>query len=299
MKSKKILKSLSIVLQLLVLAPIFALDFASPLPQKTIFSHGFEASYRQARYYQSCCGDSSLIYAFNFPEVDNKNNANIGQDKDIAALDTAYLQIMAGDQQAPVMIGVSRGASVCLTWLGKKNRPVAALVLESPFAKIQDIINGKINSFPIVNWIPLASRLVHHLIFPFVVAWSYSPAGPHPLDNMATIPVDTPIFIYCSKEDALIPAYSTMKLYKKLVELGHTKTHIFIVDNGPHASILWGSDGQRCKNAIHAFYSRYGLAHNPELALNGQVDFATTQPTLDEITAQMPAASWLNRIDHN
>ena len=76
--------------------------------------------------------------------------------------------------------------------------------------------------------------------------------------------------IVCSKEDARVPAWSSEKLADALRESGHTMTHCVTLERGIHGKLIKGPDGDKYRNAVHAFYKKYDLDHNSEWAELGK-----------------------------
>jgi hypothetical protein len=272
---------------------IFAPGLSSNERQAVRYLKGYAYKHRAKKYAYAIESDS--VYTFNFPEATSLFSMNVAQSHDIQALDNVYKQ--AKGDQAPLVFGVCRGASAILNWLKDKQPQVAAVILESPFAALQDAINHVINNIPLVSWVPFIGRFIHRYIIPTFVARKYEVTGQQPIDDLNAILPTTPIFLYCSKQDGIVPAYSTIKLYKEFRRLGFVHVHILVLDKGKHAKILWDNDGHRVQNTLHAFYRHYNLPHSAELARLGQEDFMATQPTIEDVAAHMPQPSWWHRID--
>jgi pimeloyl-ACP methyl ester carboxylesterase len=272
---------------------IFAPGLSSNERQAVRYLKGYAYKHRAKNYPYIIESDS--VYTFNFPEATSLFSMNVAQSHDIQALDNVYKQV-EGDQ-TPLVFGVCRGASAILNWLKDKQPRVAAVVLESPFATLQDAINHVINNIPLVSWVPFISRFIHKHVIPNFVARNYDISGKRPIDDLKDISLTTPIFLYCSKQDGIVPAYSTIKLYKEFKRLGFVHVHILVLNTGRHAKILWDSDGDRLQNTLHAFYRHYNLPHNEDLARLGQVDFMATQPSIEDVATHVPPASWWHRID--
>jgi len=90
-----------------------------------------------------------------------------------------------------------------------------------------------------------------------------------------------PILIICSETDHLVPAESSINVYKKLIESGHKHTYIFITDQGRHAAILSGPDGEKYEWVVNAFYKKYNLPYSAESAALGESLLALCQPIFE------------------
>jgi hypothetical protein len=174
-----------------------------------------------------------------------------------------------------VGIGVSRGASALVTWMGtyKDKNNIKALVLESPFDSMDSVLRNILGDTLHSNEI---ARSVGHGLIRFVFS-QYKKRATTPLQAAHDIPQDLPILIVCSEEDTRVPAWSSEKLARELRETGHTNVHILTLNRGLHGKLIQGADGELYRNAVHAFYKRYHLPHNPEWAELGKGLIETDQ----------------------
>jgi fermentation-respiration switch protein FrsA (DUF1100 family) len=143
---------------------------------------------------------------------------------------------------------------------------IKALVLESPFDSMDSILRNAIGE---TLYQYDVARTIGHAILKFLFA-QYDKAFITPLESVANIPQDLPIMIICSEEDALVPAWSSEKLYTALKDTGHTNVHCLTLKRGLHGKLMQGSEGETYRNAVHAFYQHYNLPHNPEYAELGK-----------------------------
>lgn len=245
----------------------------------TIFAHGIKSSSNAGRHRHTDSGRVGAfiegpLATFDFKDTQNGRSASFGQEDDVKKLEETCNEY----QQRTVLAGSSRGAATCLNYLGSRNPThVAAAVVESPFSTIETLVSDRYKS--LFKW-----------LFP-----NYNSNGLQPISSVKTISKDIPILIFCSKDDEIIPVSQTIECYKKLKESGHTKSHILIVDHGAHANILINKDGQKVRNAIHAFYQKYNLPYNEAWANAGQSLLEECQPSnkvLDEISAKSFPSSW-------
>ncbi len=172
---------------------------------------------------------------------------------------------------AVIGVGVSRGASAFITGIGTHPDQVAvenikALVLESPFDSMDSILRNIIGEY--LYQYPAARSLGHNLIR-FIFS-QYKKRATSPLEAAKNVPLDLPILIICSEQDTRVPASSSEKLYDELIRTGHDKAHFVKLTRGVHGSLIQGPDGETYRNAVHAFYKKYGLDHNAEYAELGK-----------------------------
>lgn len=252
----------------------------------TIFSHGLGGNKSQGGQYHIRYNGAGFIEGplvlFNFADHNNIHLSSLGQEADYQTLHGVY------KNKAPVILaGVSRGAATTINELGiNKPTNVLAAVVESPFDHVQSISD---NIIGLAGWIPGVSWLAHKLV-PQIYT-GYNPNGIQPIDTIDKISKDIPLLIVCSKKDMLIPYASSINLYKKLIASGHTKAYLFVTDEGEHANILWGTDGGRYRNVVHAFYKKYGIPYNDAWANGGYEQFKLCQPSLADLNAPNAASS--------
>ena len=196
----------------------------------------------------------------------NRSQTSFAQENEIQALDQAQAEI--GTPR--VIIGGSRGTSTIVTWLATANKErtqsVKAIVLESPFGSMDDIVRNILGES--LYKYPRARSLAHNLIR-FIFS-QYKKRGISPISVAANVPKDVPILIVCSKEECSVPAWSSEKLADALRESGHTMIHCVTLERGIHGKLIKGPDGDKYRNAVHAFYKKYDLDHNSEWAELGK-----------------------------
>jgi hypothetical protein len=261
----------------------------------TLFSHGIAAKGRQQirPYLKSYTKDDITHYntrhvinshyvSFNYPDATdrfyrvNYNETSFGQENEIARLYKAYEKTLEWfEGMSIVLYGVSRGASNLLIFAGIHTLTnVKAMVLESPYLTMGEVIASILQKKNIHTWIPLSfGETVAEFIFKKYSRYGYSPAN-----CIENISQDIPIFIICSQEDHLVPCSSSINVYKKLVECGHKHVYIFIAKQGRHAAILQGPEGETYQQVINAFYKKYNLAYNFADAEKGESLLAMCQP---------------------
>lgn len=269
------------------------------VPTITLFSHGIADTWKQARKYARSYtkkngtvvkNDRYVIntpYAsFNYADVTNKfyrvnyNETSFGQKNEIDRLYNTYKKIITKFKNVCdiVLKGVSRGASNLLIFAGLYQlENVRAMVLESPYYMMAEVIENKMQQMNL-TWLPLSyGEFVAESIFKKYTRYGHSPAN-----CIENISKELPILIICSKEDSLVPYTSSLNVYKKLIETGHTHVYIFIAEHGRHAFILQGPDGEKYQQVVNAFYKKYNLPYTADDAEKGESLLALCQPIFIE-----------------
>lgn len=244
-----------------------------------LFSHGLADSHKQAfKYAESANKQQPYIIknpliTFDYPDVSssifrlNRLKTSLAQDNEIACLAHHYFSKMSQEQS--VLVGVSRGASALINFMGLYNpQNVCALILESPFDAVESVVTRLAHETKF-GCIPGAQKYGSHLLS--FIFCQYKPEGIRPIDQVARIKKDLPILIVCSLEDKLVPAWSSLNLYVALRESGHSNTYLLILPAGKHAKLINHPQfGYLYQQIAHAFYCKHGLPHNAYLAQLGQ-----------------------------
>jgi len=238
-----------------------------------IFAHGFGANGRQAKYYERWL--KTALKTFNFPDAQsgdfNPRETSLGQDNEIEALVAACAKYSNHEK---ILIGVSRGASTIINSLGLHKIPdVKAAILESPFDHVQSVASNFIPK--LFRFLPGIRSIAHWGTF--FVCRKYKRNGVQSINVVDDIPKDLPILFICSQTDKLIPCESTKRLYAKLREAGHENVHILVLEQGRHANLL---REELYSWVVHAFYKKYDLPHNEQLAHEGSFHFSQCQPVI-------------------
>lgn len=211
----------------------------------------------------------------------NMTKANGGQGKDIQALRTT---IKRQSKQYPnhrfVLYGDSRGADTIFSYLAEDNpSDIAAAILEG----MVDEIRHQIKHFLYHDKDPRTERRLHDLNAWLV--WSYKKNGICPRQTVEKITDNVPLLLVISLKDGLVPAQGVFYMYKRLLERGHTKVHVLILQKAPHPCYMIHNDLDRTlyETVVHAFYKHYNLPHNSAKAAQGHQAFLATQPSLQEL----------------
>lgn len=279
----------------------------TPEPKITsLFSHGIADTKRQAYKYAqitpaNACNDlyiinntSNLLMTFNYPDAGksyhiNRKETSLAQSNEVQALHDAHTAI---DNQVNVVgLGVSRGASTFIVWLGthpdeSQVQNIRALILESPFDSIDSVLRYMIGE---TLYKHSSIRSFCHGLVSFMFS-KYDKNFITPLDAAAKVPLHIPILIVCSEEDTRVPAELSKKLYDELIKTGHGNVHLIQLKHGSHGKLIEGGDSALYRNAVHAFYKKYGLPHNEEYARLGK-DSVETQLISDTQEEQQRTSS--------
>lgn len=245
----------------------------------TLFSHGVGGDHGQADFYKTLFCTENYI-TFNYPNAPEKlfarnHKTGLAQQSEMDSLEYV-IDVAATYNQPVVMYGVSRGASVIVNVIGScaaKNKPlptIAAIILESPFAHCEDVIQGYAQQFKLP---PFFMRFLAKRFFK-----EYHQQKNAPIDWVLHIPDTVPVLLICTSEDTIVPAFSTKRLYAKLCEAGRSNAHLLEFPEGIHANITWGRYGREYHLVLHTFYRTYGLPHDPALAELGQARFDACHP---------------------
>jgi len=261
----------------------------------TLFSHGIADTYKQAYQYAKTYTKKGYVHtnqrylfhtpyvSFNYPDATDKfyrvnwKETSFGQANEIGRLLLAYQRTIEKHKNCNIILfGLSRGAANQTIFAGLYQFDnVKAIVLESPYSALNDIIRHMMNKKSLW-WLPVSyGETIAEFIFQRYTRHGFSPE--RCLENISK---DIPILIICSKEDYLVPVSSSINIYKKLIAAGHKHTYIFITEHGEHSKILQGPDGERYQYVVNAFYKKYNLPHCRTSAAKGKQLLVTCQPVL-------------------
>jgi prolyl oligopeptidase family protein len=242
-----------------------------------LFSHGLADSHKQAYKYAESTGKQPYIIktpfiTFDYPDVSssifriNRFKTSLAQDNEISCLAHHYFNETS--QKQSVLVGVSRGASTIINFMGLYNpENVYALILESPFDAVESIVT-RLAYETKFGCIPGAKKYGSNLLS--FIFCQYKPEGIKPIDQVQKIKKDLPILIICSFEDKLVPVWSSINLYIALRESGHQNAYLLILPEGKHAKLITHTRfGYLYQHIVHAFYCKYDLPHDPYLAQLG------------------------------
>ena len=194
---------------------------------------------------------------------DNRLQANFGQTNDIKTLFKTYTDYCNNDiDQRVILTGISRGASTLFNFIGTHNpKNIGAIVAESPFATLDDVIQHTLNIWHI-GWLPNAiTTALMKIKYP-----AYDPHGIQPITSISEKNNNIPILIVCSIQDTAIPYTSSMRLAQKLKDTEHENVYLLVLMQGAHGFLSYQ---EKFQHVAHAFYARYNLPYNKKLAEQG------------------------------
>lgn len=238
-----------------------------------LFSHGLADSHKQAYRYKDLTKNQK-IETFDYPDVNhgilrvNRLQSSLAQENEIERLSQAFNETIVKKDKNGVLIGVSRGASTIVNFMGLYNPDrIVAVILESPFDCVDSIAMSVCHESKL-SWIPGIKKCGCSLMS--FIFCKYKPDGIRPIDCAARIRKDLPILIIVSAKDGLVPVWSSINLYNELRNTGHENTFIVIFAEGKHAKLINNpKNGTPYRQVVHAFYQRFNLPHDPVLAQLG------------------------------
>ena len=238
-----------------------------------LFSHGLADSHKQAYRYKDLTSHQK-IETFDYPDVNNgilrvnRLQSSLAQENEIERLSLAFDQTIAKKEKNGILIGVSRGASAIVNFMGLSNpERIQAIVLESPFDCVDSIAMSVCHESKL-SWIPGIKKCGCSLMS--FIFCKYKPDGIRPIDCVSKIRKDLPILIIISAKDGLVPVWSSINLYQELRNTGHTNVYLVIFDDGKHAKLInHPKNGIVYRQVTHAFYQKFNLPHDPQLASLG------------------------------
>jgi dienelactone hydrolase len=192
-----------------------------------------------------------------------------GQEYDIQTLSKTYAEHIKKYPTGDVVLhGFSRGAATVLNFLATsykglptKDQRVRACILEACYDKL-----------------PASPSMVPQWLFEWIFP-GYKPQGIWPKDVVENFPKNIPVLLVTSKKDVRVPATCSWQLYDALRNADHTYVHILELENSAHPGYTYenAADREKYETTVHAFYKKYGLPHDPELAEKGKVTFGQTR----------------------
>jgi hypothetical protein len=204
--------------------------------------------------------DTTII--FDYP--DTRAYFDFGLKNDQTCLDFLHEQIgNAGTK--PVYLANCRGSKSVLNFLAKSHpKNVAAVVLDAPFMDLTAFTDAIGNSYG--RLMPFSNRIARNVI----TNWhaSYNPDDEITMADLRTIPTEIPIFIAHLKNDCLVPDDLIRTMIKELADSGHIVYLLVIDDPSKNHSRLYQTEP--FKWAVNAFFKRYNIPHNAELAHKGR-----------------------------
>ncbi len=139
-----------------------------------------------------------------------------------------------------ILAGHSRGASSIVNVLAqlsqKQLSQIEGIFLTSPFAKVEDVVDLKVNQFGL-GWVPGLSKFANNYLLKFMLK-KYDKDQLKPIDGLNHKNLDalknTPITVACTSLDSLVPANSTISLINSLLKKGFKKVSYRVFSHGDH-----------------------------------------------------------------
>ncbi|MCX5922009.1 MAG: hypothetical protein NTX86_01645 [Candidatus Dependentiae bacterium] len=243
----------------------------------TVYSHGYLCNkffskllHASSEYGNKFCANAFItgpMKSFNYSDCLIPILTYFGQDGDVERLHHA-----CKDHKKVILVGVSRGASTIINYLGlcKPNNIIAA-VLESPYDHTEKIGDYFLD----VIFKSIMSEYGKNKFKKFLQLFfvNYKHNGIQPICLTAHIPHTIPLLFISSEHDGIIPSWSTKNLYDALREAGHQNAYLLSCQHGAHGRIIWGKDGKKFRNIVHAFYRHHKIPHQDSWAAEGQSQF--------------------------
>jgi len=260
-----------------------------------LFSHGLFDSeiqaYRYTKEYKTLFGRTANnsfyimdgdVKTFSYPDVIGVFSTlpflskipliyktSFGQDNELKALRKAYNEI---DDDEIILIGASRGASTASIFMGlDKPERIVGVILISPFDLVKNVFEYHVITWFLSKIFCCDKKTVYEWL---KMITSFDEDGYHPIDLVSEINEDVPVLFVCTNTDTVVPCESTINLYERLVEAGHEKTHLLVLESGKHAKLLQSKEAETFQNVVHAFYQEYNLPHDKTFAEKGIKDFS-------------------------
>ncbi len=176
-----------------------------------------------------------------------------------------------------ILAGHSMGAATIINYVGIcQPARIRALILEAPFDSLENLLTHK---FGFLNTIGIGS-FGRRIAFP---AYQSGLNLFKPINAIKLIRQDIPIILIHSKKDSLISVLCSRNLYCTLKEAGHTKVHLYELEDAGHNDAVFSKDAHNYQKVVHAFYQAYHLPHDTILAEAGRALLDTTQPSIEEV----------------
>lgn len=205
---------------------------------------------------------------------------NIGQKADIELLRHTYeSHCVRYSGSQVVLYGDSRGAATIFNFIAEYHPRIACAIMEGVFDSMPHVIkhhscaecNNTLISWGLEGLLKLCAR-------------NYSHEGLFPDHYVDRFPFDTPVLLVTSEKDETVGHQCTMRLYRLLIERGHTNVRLLILPTATHKTYMVGNDKEMYESCVHAFYQECGVEYDAEKADRGRPILATTRPTIEELS---------------
>jgi len=282
--------------KILFLLP-FLIPFLAMSAQHTIFAHGITDGPQQMQRFQEALATPHTT-AIQFPDAQpasdwglnnvtyqitsllgkkvNRNAMFMGQGADIAIIFDAIDQIPPTSLN--ILYGCSRGAAAILTYLGQHNPAnIAAIVLDACPANLPETMQSKLAHLGIA---PSMASSIFNALFP-----KYNPQTAL-TPEMAITQIQNkniPILLIHSICDNTVHYTHSLRLYQQFIKAGFTDVHLVLLPIGRHSYLLQNPlVHPKYLQAVHSFYKKYNLKHNPAWALPEIPATTLSSETIDQ-----------------
>ena len=179
---------------------------------------------------------------------------NLGQDKDVQAINNTYEQVLSQNVLAPnekmIGYGTSRGAMALINWMAvHKPQKIKALVLEGTPSSFDDIIEFSTG---------FAKHYYTALKKILTTATAFKADGSNATQSILNLPKDLPIILIASKADTTVPFQCSVKLYELMINNGFTNVQLVLLDKPDHNEYLSHNDidTKIYMDAVRDFYNK-------------------------------------------
>lgn len=244
----------------------------------TFFVHGIADSKKQALPFTKNSGKPYIIegplISFDLDCVHsyiriNMPYCSLGQENELEQIAHEWQKMIEQFPHADgfILIGVSRGASAIINFLGTyKPAKVKAVILESPFDTIEEVVSYRAHRWGVPATI---IRNAIPLIF-----WQFNPHGLFPVHTIKLIDEDIPMLFVTVENDHSVPPTSALNLLNIRKQSGFINGYHLHLLSGRHGKLMAGPSATLYQNVVHAFYAHYQLPHNEIYAQEGLSDFS-------------------------
>jgi hypothetical protein len=165
-----------------------------------------------------------------------------------------------------------------------KPEQIKALVLESPYTHMQNVIQHKQRKpFFMPERASISEKALNAIwhvipdIFKTKIAekhleltTTYNAQDKQPIDSLKNIPRNIPILFINSNEDDENPVEEAWKLYALLAQRGHQYIHFYELTSGEHEKYIYDKSSAEYTRIVNAFYKKYGLPYHQRQADMGK-----------------------------
>jgi alpha-beta hydrolase superfamily lysophospholipase len=207
-----------------------------------IFVHGLFDNHTQAKPFQEIVRNLGYdqIITFDFADawyppfvqsLKKPFKSSLGQNSEIEKLNSVYQEVVQSFENCTIpvppiiLIGISRGASLILTFLAtKRPQHVIGAICESPFDTLEHVLEIRVPKYK-------------HLAL--LLFKNYDTNGIKPADSINNIDPDINILFVASKEDTSVPYQLTTFLYQLFMKTGNRPhSELLLFPSGKHAKLL-------------------------------------------------------------